>query len=123
MRILYDVQYAEYVEYVQNVINMTNMTNMHDMTNMSNMLNMQIHFAYAHPPFEYRHPLFYITNITNMQQICNKYRHPYFYIPKNIKYEKNAEYDIHPPGLTAAVRPGVGTKKYDKYAKYAKSAE
>ena len=28
------------------------------MPNMSNMLNMQIYFAYAHPPFEYRHPLF-----------------------------------------------------------------
>jgi hypothetical protein len=59
--------------------------------------------------------------------ICKKYatnmNTPYFYIPKNIKYEKNAEYDNHPPGLGAAPRPGVGAKKYDKYAKYAKYAE
>ena len=49
------------------------MTNMYDMTNMSNILNMQIHFAYAHPPFEYRHPPFvyyqYYKYATNMQQI------------------------------------------------------
>ena len=37
--------------------------------------------------------------------------------------EKNAEYYIPPPGLTAAVRPGVGTKHYAKYAKYAEYAE
>jgi hypothetical protein len=35
---------------------------------------------------------------------------PYFHMQKNIKYEKNAEYDNHPPGLTAAVSPGVGKK-------------
>ncbi len=46
-----------------------------------------------------------------------------FSFSKNIKYEKNAEYDIHPPGLPAAGRAFVGTKKYDKYAKYAKYAE
>ncbi len=59
-------------------------------------------------------------SILPILQICNKYATnidtPYFYIPKNIRYEKNAEYDIHPPGLTAAVRPGVGTNKYAKYA-------
>ena len=48
---------------------------------------------------------------------------PHFYIPKNIKYVKNAEYDIPPPGLPAAGRPGLGTKKYDRYAKYAIYAE
>ncbi len=59
-----------------------------------------------------------------MQEICNKYEDPYFYIPKKIKYEKNAEYDIHPPGLTTAVRPGVekqymtNTQKYTKYAEF-----
>jgi hypothetical protein len=43
---------------------------------------------------------------------------------KNTKYEKNAEYLLHPPGLTAAVSPGVGKKnmrntpKYTKYAEY-----
>jgi hypothetical protein len=66
-------------------------------------------------------------SILPILQICNIYATnidtPYFYIPKNIKYEKNAEYDIHPPGLTAAVRPGVGTKQYAKYAKYAEYAE
>ncbi len=105
---------------------MTNMTNMHDMTNMSNILNMQIPFAYAHLLLEYTHTPFYITNITNMQEICNKYTHPIFIFQKisNMKKKlKNAEYDNHPPGLTAAVRPGVGTKKYDKYAKYAEYAE
>ena len=65
--------------------NMTNMTNMHDMTNMSNIQNMQIPFAYALPPLEYTHPLFYITNITNMQAICNKYTHPLFLYSK--KYQ------------------------------------
>ncbi len=87
------------------------------------MLNMQIHFAYAHTPFEYRHPL----SILPILLICNKYATnidtPYFYIPKNIKYEKNAEYDNHPPGLGAAPRPGVGKNIYAKYAKYAKYAE
>ena len=72
-------------------------------------------------------PLFYITNITNMQAICNKYTQllhpPYFYIPKNIKYEKNAEYDVHPPGLPAAVRPGVGKKNMTNTQKYTKYAE
>jgi hypothetical protein len=53
-------------------------------------------------------------SILPILQLCKKYainmNTPYFYIPKNIKYEKNAEYDNHPPGVTAAVRPGVGTK-------------
>ncbi len=66
-------------------------------------------------------------SILPILQICNKYATnidtPYFYIPKNIKYEKNAEYDNHPPGLGAAPRPGVGKNIYAKYAKYAKYAE
>jgi hypothetical protein len=60
---------------------------------------------------------FVITNMTNMQQNMNP---PHFYIPKNIKYEKNAEYSILLPGLGAAPRPGVRYKKYAKYAEYAK---
>ncbi len=48
---------------------------------------------------------------------------PYFYIPKNNKYEKNAEYAIHPPGLTAAVSPGVGKKNMTNTMKYTKYAE
>jgi hypothetical protein len=46
---------------------------------------MQIPFAYEHPLFYYEHPLLYITNITNMQGICNKYEHPLFAYAK--KYE------------------------------------
>ena len=42
---------------------------------------------------------------------------PYFYMQKNIKYGKNAEYYIPPPGLPAAGRPGGVKKKYAKYAK------
>ena len=67
-------------------------------------------------------------SILPILQICKKYATnidtPYFYIPKNIKYEKNAEYDVHPPGLPAAVRPGVrkknmtNTQKYTKYAEF-----
>ncbi len=80
---------------------------------------MQIPFAYEHAFKNMNTPF----SILPILQICKKHatnmNTPYFYIPKNIKYEKNAEYDNHPPGLPAAVRPGVGTKKYDKYAKYA----
>ncbi len=84
--------------------NMTNMTNMYDMTNMSNIQKICKSLSHMNTPF----------SILPILQICNKYEHPYFNIPKNIKYEKNAEYDIHPPGLPAAGRPGAGTKKYDK---------
>ncbi len=87
---------------------------------------MQIPYAYEHP-FKNMNTPFSILPILQICKIYYKYatnmNTPYFYIPKNIKYEKNAEYDNHPPGVTAAVRPGVGTKKYDKYAKYAKYAE
>ena len=80
---------------------------------------MQIPFAYEHPFKNMNTPF----SILPILQICKKYatnmNTPYFYIPKNIKYEKNAEYDNHPPGLGAAPRPGVGTKTYAKYAKYA----
>jgi hypothetical protein len=31
-----------------------------------------------------------------------------FAYAKKYKFEENAEYYIHPPGVTAAVRPGVG---------------
>ena len=89
---------------------MTNMTNMYDMTNMSNIQKYANPFRIWTPLWENEHPLFYITNITNMQEICNKYEHPLFLYSKNIKYEKNAEYDIHPPGQPAAGRLGVGRK-------------
>ncbi len=94
--------------------NMTNMTNMYDMTNMSNIQNMQIPLAYEHH-FENMNTPFSILPIL---QICKKYatniNTSYFYIPKNIKYEKNAEYDNRPPGLGAAPGPGVGTKQICK---------
>ncbi len=84
---------------------------------------MQIPFAYEHPFKNMNTPF----SILPILQICNKYvtnmNTPYFFIPKNIKYEKNAEYYNHPPEVTTAVRPGVGTKKYDKYEKYEKYAE
>ena len=37
--------------------------------------------------------------------------------------EKIAEYDNHPPGLTAAVSPGVGKKNMTNIQEYAKYAE
>ncbi len=64
---------------IRNMTNMTNMTNMHDMMNMSNILNIRIPFAYAHPLQNIHPPPFYITNITNMQGICNKYTPPFLY--------------------------------------------
>ncbi len=88
---------------------MTNMTNMHDRTIMSNILNMQIPFAYAPPPRIYTPPL----SILPILQICKESAintPPLFSNSKKYQIWKNAEYDIHPPGLPAAGRPGVGTK-------------
>ncbi len=103
--------------------NMTNMTNMHNDKYVKYTRNMQIPFTYEHPFKNMNTPF----SILPILQICKIYatnmNTPYFYMQKNIKYGKNAEYDNHPPGLIAAVRPGGMKKKYDKNAKYAKYAE
>jgi hypothetical protein len=58
-----------------------------------------------------------------MQLICNKYEHPLFLYAKNIKYGKNAEYYIPPPGLPAAGWPGGVKNKICKICKIMKNMQ
>ncbi len=82
-------------------------------------------FRICTPRLEYEHPLFYITNITNMQGICNKYTHPLCAYEK--KYQIwNSMQNITFPDPAYQQRVGqvwenknmTNILKYAKYAKY-----
>ncbi len=93
MLLLYNVQYAEYPEYVQYT-----KYNKYDEYDEYAWYDKYVKYTeYANPfrictsPLEYTHTPFYITNMTNMQEICNKYTHTLFLYSKKYQIWKNMQ--------------------------------